>query len=91
MSQATLPSPLPSESWLLAWGSSQTANGHIVKLRAYAFDGYHFRTIWNPEVMMNAIPRVTSSGFTIDYEQRVPPYNFHDDYLLTVNGPVKVR
>jgi hypothetical protein len=91
MFKAELPSPFKDELWLLTWGQAHTANGATVRFRVYAFDGQSFRTVWTPDDMFSATPRMTSSGFTIDHEVRNPPYEFHDEYVLTPDGPVKTN
>lgn len=89
MFKAELRSPFTGELWLLAWGQAQTYNGKKVRFRVYAFDGQDFRTVWHLEDMFNAALRITDSGFVIDHEERYPPYEIHDEYRLTVNGPIK--
>jgi hypothetical protein len=89
MFEMALRSPVPGEFWLLAWGSSQTANGSGVRFRVYGFDGQTFRTVWSPEDMSNAVPHVTDSGIAIDHHVRYPPYEIHDEYALTVSGVIK--
>ncbi len=91
MFKAELQSPQRGEFWLLAWGQAQTFNGKKVRVRVYAFDGQAFRTIWDPEDVFDATVRVIDSGFVVDHNVRYPPYQIHDEYRLTVNGPVKIN
>ena len=63
-----LTSPISDEVWILKWGSSQTANGNIVRARIFAFDQERFRTVWAPPEMLNMVPQITPNGFSITYE-----------------------
>lgn len=86
-----LPSPQRAEAWCLAWGKSHTFNGSKVRVRVYAFDGEHFRTVWSPEDVYDAEVQVTARGFSIEHlvVDATPRYTVHDDYSLTVDGPVR--
>jgi hypothetical protein len=89
--ERVLRSPLGDEVWVLMWGSSQTANGNIVRARIFAFDQERFRTVWAPPEMPNMVPQVTPTGFSITYEVRLPPYEIQEDYIVSAGGPVKVK
>jgi hypothetical protein len=89
MFKRELRSPLAGDLWIMAWGQAEGANGKIVRFRVYAFDGQTFRTVWSPEEMFNANVRFTETGFVIDHYRR--PYDIHDEYLLTANGPIKTN
>jgi len=90
---ANLPAPLPGEIWILAHGRAITFNGTLIRVRAYAFDGERFRTLWGPEDMLNANVRMTANGFTIVRANEQPqklPYRLQDEYVLTLDGPIRV-
>jgi hypothetical protein len=84
-----VPSPVPGEFWLLAWGENHT--GKISLFRLYAFNGQQFRTVWSPETMPYAKITFTASGFSIRHLVRdtTPGYSVDDDYALTATGPFK--
>jgi len=86
-----LPSPLAHESWFLAWGPNQSANGYVVRVRVYAFDGMTFRTVWQRDGLLNAKLRKTTSGFIIDHVPRESSHEVHDEYVLTPDGPLKIN
>jgi len=91
-----LPSHSPTEAWLLAWGPALSFNGTRIRFRAFAFDGQSLRTIWSPEDMIDATIKISGRGFTIDhadpkrYKQPIPPHTLHDEYILSIDGPVKI-
>jgi len=91
MFESILRSPNSNEFWLIAWGQAHTFNGKKVRFRIYSFDGNAFRTVWSPEDVFNASLHVTDSGFVIDSEVPHSPYEIHDNYLLSLNGPVKTN
>jgi hypothetical protein len=91
MFKVALPSPLPLELWLLAWGQAHTFNGTKIRFRVYAFDGALFRTIWAPEDMFSATINLTKTGFVIDHHERQPPYDIRDEYVLTADGVFKAN
>jgi hypothetical protein len=88
-----LHSPVPNETWLLAWGGVTGSNGPgIYLVRAYAFDGTKFRTVWAPANASGVTATVTADGFAIqhvDREHSIPPgWDFvRDDYTLSPDGP----
>ena len=59
--------------------------------RVYSFDGQTFRKLWTPEDVFGPTLRLTDTSFVIDHEIRAPPWILHDEYALTVNGPVKTN
>jgi len=91
-----LPSPIPGETWIIAWGRNLTFNGTLVRLRAYAFDGKALRTVWSPEDKLDAEVRLTANGFTLEYSDPeryrspTPPHTLRDEYVLFIGGPVRV-
>lgn len=92
-----LPPPITGEAWLIAWGPLHGFNGSKNRVRIYAFDGKTFRTIWNPDDMMNATIHVTSSGFSINrldedryFRLRRCPCFVQEDYVLMLQGPEQV-
>jgi hypothetical protein len=90
MFKTAIPSPVEGEFWLMAWGQEHTFNGKKVRFRIYAFDGQSFRTMWNPDDMFDADdPSLNSSGFMIHHRVRYPPWDLHDEYLITPNGPIR--
>jgi hypothetical protein len=91
MFKVELPSPLPGEMWLLAWGQAHTFNGAKIRFRVHAFDGASFRTIWSPEDMLSAKINLTKTGFVIDHHVRQPPYDIRDEYVLTADGVFKAN
>jgi hypothetical protein len=88
MFRRELSSRIPGELWLMAWGQAHTANGSIVRLRVYAFDGRAFRTVWSPEDLFNARVTFHDRGFAIDHYQR--PHDVRDEYLVTPDGVIGV-
>jgi hypothetical protein len=89
-----LHSPVPNETWLLAWGAVTGSNGPgIFLVRVYAFDGAKFRTVWKPESALGVTATVTADGFSIrhvDREHSIGPgwQYVQDDYaLVTPDGP----
>lgn len=91
MFKRQMKSPIAGECWLVAWGQAHTYNGAKVRFRLYAFDGTSFRTIWAPDDMLSARITFAASGFTIDHEIKREPYQLHDEYVLSADGPLKVR
>ena len=91
MFNAQLSSPNPAEIAVLAWGRDRTFNGKRIRVRMYTFDGQTFRTVWNPDDLLNASVRAVENGFVIDQDIRTPPWTQRDQYLLTLNGPIKVN
>ena len=91
MFKSSLVSPLADEFWLLAWGQAQTFNGKKVRFRIYSFDGQTFKTVWQPDDLLNATVQITQTGFTIERETKEPPFAIRDQYALTANGPIKVN
>ena len=89
MFEKQLQAQVPGEIWLFAWGRAHTFNGTKIRFRLYAFDGEHFRTLWSPEDMFNATVSFRDSGFAIDHHVSTAPFDLHDEYLLTPDGPVK--
>jgi hypothetical protein len=89
MFKKEIPSPVPGEIWLFAWGRAHTFNGSKVRFRLYGFDGERFRTLWSPEDMFNATVSFRDSGFAIDHHVSKAPFDLHDEYVLTQDGPVK--
>jgi hypothetical protein len=89
MFKKQLPSPVPGEIWLFAWGRAHTFNGTRIRFRLYAFDGEHFRTLWSPDDMFNATVSFGDSGFAIDHYVPKAPFDLHDEYVLSPDGPVK--
>jgi len=89
MFKAALRSPVPGELWLLVWGQAHTFNGRKVRVRVYAFDGQNFRSVWSPEDLFDASVHLTTSGFEIDHTPPSTAEEVHDEYSLSVSGPVK--
>jgi len=92
-----LRSPVPQETWILAWGPRFTFNGNKVRMRVYAYDGDEFRTVWSPQDALNVTITVNDNGFTVDrldeqryYVTRRPPYYLRDEYALTPSGPIQL-
>ena len=91
MFTAQLSSPNPAEMAVLAWGRARTFIGRRIRIRVYTFDGQTFRTVWNPDDLLDASVRALENGFVIDQDIRTPPWTQRDQYLLTLNGPIKVN
>lgn len=89
MHKKEISSPLAGELWLFAWGQAHTFNGTKVRFRIYSFDGEQFRTVWSPDDMFNARVTFRDNGFSIDHHVRQAPYDLHDEYVITADGPVK--
>ena len=92
MFKAEIPSPTDGELWLLAWGQRHTANGPIIRFRAYSFDGAAFRTVWSPEDFYDARVTVTARGFLMEHRSPASaPYRTKDEFVVTPEGPIKAR
>jgi hypothetical protein len=89
-----LPSPVPSEKWVLAWGALSGFNGNKVRIRVYSYDGSNLRTVWKPQDLLNATINIGDHGFSIRHldENRYfvvqrPPYFLREEYALGKDGP----
>jgi len=92
MFKSELASPFPDEIWLLSWGINHTFNGRLTRFRVYAFDGQDIKTVWAPADVFNAsVSKIDGVTFSIDHEVRYPPYDIHDEYLVTPNGITKTK
>lgn len=86
-----VPSPSPDVIWLLAGGQAQTFNGVRMRFRLYGFDGDEFSTVWSPEDVFDPTVRMMPRGFVITHLIREPPYSVTEEYMLTLNGLIRVR
>lgn len=90
MFKAEIPSPIEGELWLLAWGQRHTANGPIIRFRAYSFDGGTFKTVWSPEDFYDARVTITDRGFVVEHRSPArAPYTTKDEYVVTPMGPIR--
>jgi len=95
---AQLPSQVPGEVWILAWGPAFTFNGTKIRMRMIAFDGTQFRDLWTPDDMLNAKVSISAQGaITIEhrdperyYIRRQPPFTLRDEYILRPTGPIRI-
>ncbi|HCC57578.1 MAG TPA: hypothetical protein DEQ47_09990 [Solibacterales bacterium] len=82
-----LPAPPSGGKWLLVWGQMTGANGPNIRMRAYAYDGAKFRTMWMPENSWGAFTiDVTEQGFTVDGLYYRESGERHDRYFVADDG-----
>ena len=87
VSVKALPSPVPGEEWLLLWGQMSGANGPNMRLRAYAYSGAKFRTIWMPANFWGDLTvNVSAAGFTLDCSSYRDNRQRHEAYTVAPDG-----
>jgi hypothetical protein len=78
-----LPSPVKGEIWLLISGYMTGANGPNCRMRAFAYDGTNFRTVWAPANIWGTFTTdLTSDGFVVSGEYYRSSQQRHDRYHL---------
>lgn len=92
--------PVSSECWFLGWAMVPPRSPYTIAMRAYAFDGEAFRTVWKPlDVVVTSIEAavdveptafVVNSLFSVDGNPLHATEIKHEQFALTRDGPVVV-
>jgi hypothetical protein len=94
--------PVTGEFWFIAWAMVPPQSPYTIALRLFTFDGQQFRTLWSPPDIrtvahLENVVEVTSTGFVVTSAvdstggaAHSPDVIIHEQYALSVNGPVKI-
>jgi hypothetical protein len=87
----------------VAWAVVPPQSPYTVALRLFTFDGRQFHTLWAPpDILTVVLPldnvvEITPTGFTVNRAidstggaAHSPNVIIHEQYALSVNGPVKI-
>ncbi len=94
-------SPITGEFWFIALAEVPPQRPPTIAIRLYAFDGYEFRTIWEPQDIIAEGPEeaveLANAGFTVNrlfdptgQAAHSPTAVIHEQYTVTAEGPRKV-
>ncbi len=93
---SSLDSPVPDETWWLAWGQMMGDNGARRKVRLYAFDGETVKTVWQRDELRAGSISVAKDrkAVVLEYyrkegtpEQPKPDLRIREEWYLTPDGP----
>ena len=90
MTLRELPAPTRGELWYIGWGKTIAANGSRLNARVFSFDGSEFRVLWAIESNVHGAIEITKAGFSVTHVGLDRDGFVHDDYVLTLQGPLKV-
>ena len=83
-------SPLPAESWFLAWGTTIGDTGTRLKIRLYAFDGATVRTVWKRDGLIAGEIKVSADSINLEYNREYkssdPDSIAHETLHVSANG-----
>jgi hypothetical protein len=91
VSVKVLSPPVAGEIWILLSGQMTGANGPNTRMRAIAFDGKQFRSVWKPaNVWGDFTTKLTENGFSVDGSYYRPNRPRHERYTLAPGGVYRV-